>query len=417
MRVLIIGSGGREHALAETFKRSDRVQKVYVSPGNGGIALDFECVELPSFEDIAEFYTKKGIDLVFIGPEQPIAEGLSDYLQEKGMRVVAPSRAAARLETSKAFAKDLMLKNEVPTAKYKIVHSLSEAKEILPQYGLPVVLKADGLAAGKGVIIAKTMPEAEAALEELLSQPCGESGVLVEEFLEGWEVSLFAFCDGKNYKTTLFAQDHKQLYDGDRGPNTGGMGAFAPVKEAEDYRQRIHKEILEPVLAAMVREGCPYKGVLYLGLMITAKGPCVVEFNCRFGDPETQALLPLLKTDLSEISLAIVEKRLDEVELQWEDKHCVAVVLAAEGYPGSYEKGIKLALPELKSQVFYAGVRKEGESLVSSGGRIMAFSAVAKDLAEAKAVAYQDIDKLKIENIIYRKDIGFRKNFIAKFGV
>ncbi|MCD8479523.1 MAG: phosphoribosylamine--glycine ligase [Candidatus Cloacimonetes bacterium] len=282
MKVLIIGSGGREHAIADAFGRSSICEKLYVSPGNAGIAIEHECLALDDQHKILSFCQKEGIDLVFIGPEQPIAEGLSDFLRQHKVKVFAPSQAAARLETSKAFAKDLMQRHQVPTARYQMVYDITEAKAVLAEFSLPVVLKADGLAAGKGVEIAHSFEQAVTICRELLAQKSGSTGVLVEEFLKGWEVSLFAITDGRDYQTTLFAQDHKQLYDNDLGPNTGGMGAYCPVAEAEPYRKAIEQDILKPVLAAMRDEGCPYTGVLYLGLMITKEGPKVIEFNLPF---------------------------------------------------------------------------------------------------------------------------------------
>lgn len=413
MKVLIIGSGGREHAIADAFGRSSQCETIYVSPGNAGIAKEFTCLKLESHDQILQFCVAEGIGLVFIGPEQAIEEGLSDFLREQGIKVFAPSRAAARLETSKAFAKTLMQRYRVPSARYQMIYNIEEAEAVLRGFSLPVVLKADGLAAGKGVMIAQSHDEAISICQELLQQKCGSSGVLVEEYLKGWEVSLFAITDGRDYQTTLFAQDHKQLQDHDLGPNTGGMGAYCPVLEAEPYRRSIEQDILEPVLAAMRDEGCPYTGVLYLGLMITNEGPKVIEFNCRFGDPETQALLPLLKTDFAEVCRAVSDFEVAKLKLQWEDQVCIAVVLAAEGYPGPYQKGIRLDLNGLSSKVYFAGVAEQNDQLVSSGGRVLSLVAMANCLESARALVYQDIAQMPHQSLILRSDIGLRDNTLA----
>lgn len=410
MKVLIIGSGGREHAIADAFSRSSICEKLYVSPGNAGIAIEHECLALDDQHKILSFCQKEGIDLVFIGPEQPIAEGLSDFLRQHKVKVFAPSQAAARLETSKAFAKDLMQRHQVPTARYQMVYDITEAKAVLAEFSLPVVLKADGLAAGKGVEIAHSFEQAVTICRELLAQKSGSTGVLVEEFLKGWEVSLFAITDGRDYQTTLFAQDHKQLYDNDLGPNTGGMGAYCPVAEAEPYRKAIEQDILKPVLAAMRDEGCPYTGVLYLGLMITKEGPKVIEFNCRFGDPETQALLPLLKTDFVEVCRAVTDSEVAKLKLEWEDSVSMAVVLAAQGYPGTYQRGIRIEQIDLESKAYYAGVTGSDGGIVSSGGRVLSLVAQAVSIDEVRRVVYRDVEHFIGSGLICRKDIGKRDN-------
>jgi phosphoribosylamine---glycine ligase len=410
MKVLIIGSGGREHAIADAFGRSSLCDKLYVSPGNAGIAKEYECLALDDDQKILAFCHNEGIDLVFIGPEQPIAEGLSDFLRHHNVKVFAPSQAAARLETSKAFAKDLMQRHHVPTARYQMIYDIAEAKAVLGEFSLPVVLKADGLAAGKGVEIAQSFEQAITICQGLLAQESGSTGVLVEEFLKGWEVSLFAITDGRDYQTTLFAQDHKQLYDNDLGPNTGGMGAYCPVVEAEPYRKTVEQDILEPVLAAMNDEGCPYTGVLYLGLMITNQGPKVIEFNCRFGDPETQALLPLLKTDFVEVCRAVTDCEVAKLKLEWEDAVCMAVVLAAQGYPGKYQRGIRIDQNDLESKAYYAGVASSDGCIVSSGGRVLSLVAKAVSIDEARRIVYRDVDLFSGKGLICRKDIGKRDN-------
>lgn len=412
MKVLIIGSGGREHAIADAFSRSSKTKEIIVSPGNAGMAEVFRCLLLAGQDEIVQFCHAEKVDMVFIGPEQPIKDGLSDLLRAEGIRVLAPSQDAGRLETSKAFAKQLMLANQIPTAGYSLLRDESQAREFLAKCSYPIVLKADGLAAGKGVIICSNEPEAIQACASLFRQSAGESGVLAEEYLQGWEVSLFAFCDKDAYQTSLFAQDYKQLYDQDRGPNTGGMGAVCPVPEAGKYRQEIEDKILAPVLKAMRELGCPYEGILYLGLMITAQGPKVVEFNCRFGDPETQALLPLLKTDFMELCLAITEGRMKELQLEWINKTAVAVVLAAPGYPSAYKKGIKIHIPQLNSKVFFSGVQSGRSGLISSGGRVLTVTNMADTLEKAKTAVYRDVKSIDFPDNVYRKDIGLRKNVL-----
>jgi phosphoribosylamine--glycine ligase len=410
LKVLILGSGAREHAIADAFSRSEKTDEIFVSPGNDGIAASFKCVVLPKYEQIYDFCNKEGIDLVFIGPEQAIADGTADRLREAGLRVLAPSQKAAMLETSKAYAKRIMEQHNIPTARYALINELHQAEQVLSRFSMPVVLKADGLAAGKGVIIAEDMSKALDACAVLLQQQCGSTGVLAEEFLQGWEVSLFAFCDGKNFKSTIFAQDHKQVFDNDKGPNTGGMGAYAPVSKAEAYRKTIESGILKPIMKAMEEEMAPYSGILYLGLMITNKGPKVIEYNCRLGDPETQAVLPLLKTDFMDICMAICDEKVDSLELMWEKKTSLAVVLAAPGYPGSYEKDIPISIPRLDSKLYFAGIKKAGDSWRSNGGRVLSVVASARDIDEARAIVYREIERIDFPGKVYRKDIGKRKN-------
>jgi len=413
LNILVIGSGGREHSLAECFAKSKKVAKVYVSPGNAGIAKYYECVKLPKQEDICDFCRQNTIDLVFIGPEQPIAEGLSDYLWEKGISVIAPSKFAGQLETSKIFAKDLMQKSKIPTARYQIARTVEQALELIENFGYPAVIKADGLAGGKGVIIVSDLNEADDALNKIT---ISARGVIVEEFLKGWEVSLFAFTDGVNFKTTLFAQDHKQLYDGDWGPNTGGMGAYAPVPEAEKYRSKIEKEIVEPTLKAMRDMGYPYKGILYCGLMITREGPKIVEYNCRLGDPEAQVILPLLETDLVDICQAILQGEINKIELKFSDKTALGVVLASGGYPLSYQKGFPLIMPSTLSGIYFSGVADAENGLVTSGGRVLCAVGVGKDLNEAREEAYSKAQQITFENRIFRQDIGLRNNTLLDNG-
>ena len=407
MNILVIGSGGREHSIAECFAKSKQIKRVIVAPGNAGIALQYECANLQTQEEIYNFCVQNLIDLVFVGPEKPIADGLADYLNEKGVAVIAPVKFAAQLESSKIFAKNLMQEKGVPTAAFKIAKTIPQALEHIDYFGFPAVIKNDGLAGGKGVFIVKNPAEAQEALKKI---NFSEKGVVVEEFLQGWEVSLFAITDGWEFKTTIFAQDHKQLYAGDKGPNTGGMGAYAPVYEAEKYRKQIEEEIINPVLMAMRELGHLYKGILYCGLMITKEGPKVMEFNCRLGDPEAQVVLPLLETDFVEICQAILQGEINLVELKFKDKTALGVVLASEGYPFTYNKGFPLSLPADLSGIYFSGVEKGENGLVTSGGRVLCAVGMGKDLNEAREEAYSKVQQITFENRIFRQDIGLRKN-------
>lgn len=410
MKILIIGSGGREHALANAFAQSPRLESLVVSPGNAGIARYYTCVQLSGFAEIKQYCLKTAVDFVFIGGEQPVADGLTDYLRASGIRVIGPSQAAGRIETSKAFSKALMKKYAIPTAEYVRAGTYEEACSLLGSFSFPVVLKADGLAAGKGVFIADSREEASDALLYLFQNP-GKEGVIIEEYLLGWEVSLFSFCDGRNHLSTIFSQDHKQLYDNDCGPNTGGMGVLAPIPEAEPYRDEIEDKIISPILKAMQLEGCPFTGVLYCGLMITSGGPKVLEFNCRWGDPEAEAVLPLLDTDLVDICEAIDKQELDNLKLNWLDKTAVTVVLSSRNYPGTPDTGYPISLDgDIASTICYAGVSHNGDTLINSGGRVMMLTALGEDLMQAREQVYRDAGKVSFEGKYFRKDIGLRSN-------
>ncbi|MDD4224390.1 MAG: phosphoribosylamine--glycine ligase [Candidatus Cloacimonetes bacterium] len=405
MKVLIIGSGGREHALAAALAQ-DR-HEVLVAPGNAGIAREFDCLPLTSVSEVLSWCKANRPAFVLFGPEQPLTEGWADTLSEAGIPCVGPSQAAARIESSKIFAKDLMARHHIPTASCRCFPDTAAAREyILSLQKFPIVIKADGLSAGKGVTIATTEEEAIQALSALSGK------IVVEEFLSGWEVSLFAITDGESFQTTLFAQDHKQLLDGDAGPNTGGMGAYCPVPEAEPYRKRIEDSVIAPILKAMRDEGCPYRGFLYCGLMITPQGPKVLEFNCRLGDPETQALLPLLETPFTEVCEAILEKRVKDLNLVWSDQSSVCVVLASRGYPGKYRTGYPLTFKASQCLIRFSGVTKTDAGLVTSGGRVMALVGLGKDTDEARRRVYRDIETVEFEGKHYRRDIALRKNVL-----
>ena len=406
MKVLIVGSGGREHSLAEAFARDINKKDIYVAPGNGGIALDYKCLPLRSKEEIVKWCKENRPELVMVGPEQYLAEGLSNSLNAEGIPCVGPSQEAARIESSKIFAKTLMTKYHIPTASYVAFEDKDQALAYVRYMGTyPLVIKANGLAAGKGVIIADSQKEAENAIQNLGNK------IVVEEYLKGWEVSLFVITDGKDYKTTIFSQDHKQLGENDTGPNTGGMGAFAPVKEAEHYREQIEKQIIAPTLEALNAEGCPYRGFLYCGLMITADGPKVLEFNCRLGDPETQAILPLLQTSFTDICYAILNNKVSDLELQWSPQSSVCVVLASQGYPGTFPTGFPIIIKSsINSKIFYAGVENRDGQLITSGGRVLSLVALGKNLSEARRKVYKDVNKVDFNGKYFRRDISLRKN-------
>ncbi|MBP9038560.1 MAG: phosphoribosylamine--glycine ligase [Candidatus Syntrophosphaera sp.] len=406
MKVLIVGSGGREHSLAEAFARDINKTDIYVAPGNGGIALDYKCLPLRSKEEIVKWCKENRPELVMVGPEQYLAEGLSNSLNAEGIPCVGPSQEAARIESSKIFAKTLMTKYHIPTASYVAFEDKDQALAYVRYMGTyPLVIKANGLAAGKGVIIADSQKEAENAIQNLGNK------IVVEEYLKGWEVSLFVITDGKDYKTTIFSQDHKQLGENDTGPNTGGMGAFAPVKEAEHYREQIEKQIIAPTLEALNAEGCPYRGFLYCGLMITADGPKVLEFNCRLGDPETQAILPLLQTSFTDICYAILNNKVSDLELQWSPQSSVCVVLASQGYPGTFPTGFPIIIKSsIDSKIFYAGVENRDGQLITSGGRVLSLVALGKNLSEARRKVYKDVNKVDFNGKYFRRDISLRKN-------
>ena len=415
MKVCVIGNGGREHALAWRLSISPNVTKVYAIPGSAAMS---DCAELVGIDwqqsdHLISFLKDNQVDLVVVGPEAPLVAGLADVLNKAGIPVFGPSKAAAQLEGSKVFAKDLMKKYNIPTAAYGVFHKVDEAKTFIAQTGAPIVVKADGLAAGKGVVVAMTVDEANAAVEDMLSgNRFGDAGstVVIEEFMEGEEASLLAFVDGKTVVPMIASQDHKRIFDGDKGPNTGGMGTYAPAPVLTDaLRDEAMKTILEPMVAAMGKEGMPYVGCLYAGLMITDEGPKVVEFNARFGDPETQVVLPLLDSDLGQIMMACATGTLTADMVKWKDSSAACVILASKGYPETSSKGDVIS-GDIKQYdttiVFHSGTKLVGENYVTNGGRVLGVVGLGKDLRTALDRAYGRIAHIDFEGMQYRTDIG-----------
>ena len=418
MNLLLIGSGGREHALAWKLSASPLLTKLYCAPGNGGIAEVAECVPLAVADHTAviRFCADNSIDLVVVGPEAPLVAGLVDDLTTAGIKCFGPKQAAAQLEGSKGFTKDLCAEFGIPTAAYGRFTDAADAKAYLARQKLPIVVKADGLAAGKGVTIAATREEAETAIDACFAGAFGKAGneVVIEEFLEGEEASFFALVDGKHALALVPAQDHKRVGEGDTGPNTGGMGAYSPAAVMTPAMiERTMREIIEPTVAAMQARGMPFKGVLFAGLMITAGGPKLIEYNARFGDPETQVLMVRLKSDLLPALLAVVDGVLDRFDMRWHDDAALTVVLAANGYPGTPEVGTEIKGLEAAStidgvQIFHAGTRREGDRLLAQGGRVLNVTAVGRTVAEAQARAYAATARIDWRGGFYRHDIGWR---------
>ncbi|MEP0827062.1 MAG: phosphoribosylamine--glycine ligase [bacterium] len=429
MKILVVGGGGREHAIIWKLKQSSLVSKIFAAPGNAGISLIAESVDIKAdnINGLADFARKNSIDLTVVGPELPLTLGIVDEFNRRDLRIFGPTQLAAEIEGSKAFAKEFMRKYHIPTASYKIFSDLTEATKFVKSAAFPVVIKASGLAAGKGVVIAHNQEEAVQAVERMMVQKVfGEAGasIVVENFLEGQEVSVMAFTDGKTVKMMLPSQDHKRVGDGDTGPNTGGMGAYCPVNFIDDITLKTIKEhILEPTIYGLEKEGRNYKGVLYAGLMMTPSGPKVMEFNCRFGDPETQAVLPLLKSDLADIFIAIVDGNLSIIdELEWEQKAAVCVILASKGYPDKPEIGKRIFglrnYSDMNSMLYHSGTRREGKNWITAGGRVVGVTSVENDLPSAISRAYDVIENIKFDGMIYRSDIGSKSaTMMRSYGV
>ena len=409
MKVLVIGSGGREHAIVDALSRSPQVEKIYAAPGNAGMASEAECVAIreTQIEELAAFAKEQGVELTVVGPEVALAAGVVDRFTEEGLRIFGPTKAAARIESSKEFAKELMAKYEVPTAGFKAFIDYDEAWAYVSSRPFPAVLKYDGLAAGKGVVIAQTAEEAEEALKDmLLDTKFGEGKVVVEDFLTGPEFSFMCFVSGEKVWPMQLAQDHKRAYDGDKGPNTGGMGAYSPLSFiTEEDEQYALDKVLKPVAAAMVKEGCPFRGVLYGGLMKTPDGVKVIEFNARFGDPETEVVLPRLKSDIVDIFCAVADGT--DTELEWHDFATLGIVLASKGYPGDYAKGVEIGgLDQVEGTVYHMGTKAVDGKIQTAGGRVLFVVGKGSTVAEARENALKDVAKIQCDNLFHRTDIG-----------
>lgn len=418
MEVLVIGGGGREHAICYSLKKNKDISKIYCIPGNGGISDIAECVpeiKATDLDAILQFVkSHPDVSMTVVAPDDPLALGLVDLLTENGFRAFGPTKDAARIEASKVFSKWLMKKYNIPTAEYEVFDDAKKAKEYLKTAEYPIVIKADGLALGKGVVICKDKKEAIAAVNEImLDHKFGKSGnqIVVEEFLTGYEVSVLAFCDGKTILPMETSQDHKRALDGDKGLNTGGMGAFSPSQRfGEIQMQKAYDEIFLPTMNALNSEGITFKGVIYFGLMVSDKGVKVLEYNARFGDPETQAVLPRLENDLYELFNLTIDQKLNQVKLKWKDKQSICVVLASGGYPESYEKGYEISFGDIDEDciVFHAGTVKKDGKYYTNGGRVLGVTCMGKTLAEAREKAYRNVEKISFKDMHFRSDIGVK---------
>ena len=419
MRILVVGSGGREHALIWKIRQSPLAGKIFCAPGNGGISQVAECADIKA-DDITGligFATKNKIDLTMVGPEAPLADGIVNRFSVNGLRVFGPSKEAARIESSKVFMKELAKKYDIPTAAFEVFKESVKAKKYINSIKGKFVVKADGLAGGKGVVVCSSKDEGIAAIEAMMDQKlfreAGEK-VIIEECLEGEEASIIVVTDGKDVVPLVSAQDHKRVFDGDVGPNTGGMGAYSPAPVVSaDMMARVMKEIIKPTIDALRKEGVRYTGALYAGIMITEKGPQALEFNCRFGDPETQAILPRLKSDFVELIEASVDDEIDMASLQWDARPCVSVVLSSGGYPGGYKTGFEIegldALEKTKDvHVFHAGTKVAGDKIVTSGGRVLNVTALGSDIKDAIERCYNAVNLIEFEGMHFRRDIGYR---------
>ncbi|MCL5666579.1 MAG: phosphoribosylamine--glycine ligase [Patescibacteria group bacterium] len=416
-KLLIIGSGGREHALAWKLSQSPKVKKIYIAPGNAGTSQLGENVAIPAtdIEALADFAEKKKISLTVVGQDDPLALGIVDKFKKKNLKIWGPCKEAAQIESSKAFAKNLMQRAGIPTARFQTFGNYDHALKYLESIGAPIVIKASGLALGKGVTVCKTLAEAKKALKEaMVDKAFGDAGneVVIEEFLEGWEFSVHAFCDGKSFKLLPSAQDHKPVFDGGQGSNTGGMGTIAPVPwVTSDIMADVSRNIVTPILKILKKDASPFVGLLYPGLILTKEGPKVIEFNARFGDPETQSLMRLMKSDLLDVLNASVEGKLDQIDIEWHKGYACCVVLASGGYPGKYEKGLPITGIEQAEKmkdvvVFHAGTKIDRGQLITNGGRVLGVTATGETLKAALDKAYAAADLIKFEGKHYRTDIG-----------
>ncbi|KPU45930.1 phosphoribosylamine--glycine ligase [Oxobacter pfennigii] len=418
MKVLIVGGGGREHAIIWKLKQSKRIDKIYCAPGNGGIASLAECVDIKAedIEKLVDFAINEKIDLTVVGPEVPLSMGLADAFEEKGLRCFGPKKAAAEIESSKVFSKYLMKKYGIPTASYMEFSDPQKARDYIETLSFPTVIKADGLAAGKGVIIAQSLTEAIEAVHSIMEEKTfSDAGdrIIIEEFMEGPEVSVLAFVDGKTVKPMVSARDHKRIFDDDMGLNTGGMGTISPAPYYTAEMEKIcMEEIFVPTIDAMNKEGRTFKGVVFFGLMLTKDGPKVVEYNCRFGDPETQVVLQRLKTDLVDIMDAVIDGTLSNINIEWDESAASCIVIASGGYPGSYEKGkVITGLDNMPSDVvvFHSGTKLQDGQIKTDGGRVLGVTAKGADYSVSSKKVYEVIDNISFEGMHYRKDIGVKK--------
>jgi len=419
MKILVIGSGGREHTLVWKISQSPKVSKIFCAPGNAGISHLAQCVDIgeDNMVGLANFAQKMKIDLTIVGPELPLSRGMVDEFDKLGLKIFGPNQKATQIESSKVFSKYLMKKYNIPSASYAVFQDIKQAFDYVKQQVFPLVIKADGLAAGKGVFIVQGIKQAKEALDSLMKKKIfGDAGeyVVIEEFLEGEEISILAFSDGKTVLPMVASQDHKKIFNKDKGPNTGGMGAYSPVPFYNDLsRETVLQKILKPTIEGLKKEGREYKGVLYAGLILTKEGPKVLEFNARFGDPETQVVLPRLETDLIEIFNAVIEGNLHKINLKWKDNAVVCVVIASGGYPGKYQKGKVIgglkSLEEMKDIIaFHAGTKFQDGKVVTSGGRVLGITAWADTIFKAKEKAYEGVEKIYFEEMYYRKDIALK---------
>lgn len=419
MKILVVGGGGREHAIIWKLKQSPKVDKIYCAPGNGGISRMARCINIKAdnIKELANFAHRNRIGLTVVGPEAPLAAGIVNEFQKRKLKVFGPSKEAAQIESSKVFSKEFMRRHHIPTAPFKVFDSAAEAIGFCKTLQYPAVIKADGLAAGKGVVVVKDLDQATQAIDDMMTKKIyGKAGnrVLVESFLTGQEVSVMAISDGKTIRPLLSSQDHKQALEGDRGPNTGGMGAYCPTEfTPPEVMEEIFSHILRPTIEGFIKDGITYKGVLYAGLMMTPDGPKVLEFNCRFGDPETQAVLPLLKTDLLEIMRACNGQKLESIgEFSWHNSAAACVIMASRGYPGKYKTGIKIeGLPGPQDKncvIFHSGTNVNDNHWTTTGGRVLGVTGIDKNLKLALNRAYRQVNKVRFEGAMYRRDIGFR---------
>lgn len=412
MKLLIVGSGGREHALAWKLKQSPKVTQIFIAPGNAGTALCGENIDAKTSDEILDWLKKNKVDLAVIGPDSYIAEGLTDSIQKIGISVFGPTKAASEIEWSKSYAKQFMQEENIPTARYEVFREANEALEHVLKQTYPLVIKADGLAAGKGVVIAQTVEEAERAIDDIMGRKVhGDSGsrVVIEECLEGFEISIHAFCDGERAILFPSSKDHKRIFDGDNGPNTGGMGTIAPVSSLSKQDMKLIRErIVMPTLVGLKKRGRPFQGILFPGVMLTKDGPKVIEFNARFGDPEVQSYVRILESDLFDILYACATDSLKNIEVKWNSQFACCVVLASAGYPATAEKGVEIAVPEDKNGVvvFHAGTVQKESKLLTNGGRVLGVTAVGNSLREALDSAYDSITSVAFPGVQYRKDIG-----------